>query len=198
MTSAETSSFHLSKCRAHFKMLSPTCFPSFPFLEWGEGCRIVELERDRFHSHELSREKARHQTKASPSHKTVLPECEVVSNACSVHSPIVYHLMGGTLAPATTEAESLNSRCPLMCEGHIQKAAAARVEMMLPEQLTKSRKRGEGLRYLKQRALCEFSVSLARCFVLSMPRILNLSTSDFVSRIILSYEGLFFATIVNV
>lgn len=66
------------------------------------------------------------------------------------------------------------------------------------EQLTKSRKRGEGLRYLKQRALCEFSVSLALCFVLSMPRILNLSTSDFVSRIILSYEGLFFATIVNV
>ena len=178
-------------------MLSPSCFPFFPFLEWGKRCRIVELERDRFHSHELSREKVRRQTKASPSHKTVLPwvwggeQCMFNSFPYSLPS-------NGTLAPATTEAESLNSRCPLRCERHIQKAAAARVEMMLPEQLTKSRKRGEGLWYLKQWALCEFSVSLALCFVLSMPRILNLSASDFVSRIILSYEGLFFASVVNV
>lgn len=69
----------------------------------------------------------------------------------------------GTLAPATAEAESLNSGCPLMCERHIQKAAAGRVEMMLPEQPTKSRKRGRTL--VQQRALCEFSVSLALCLI---------------------------------
>lgn len=96
MRSAETSSFYLSKCRAHFKMLSPSYFPSFPFLEWGEGCTIVELERDRFHSHELSREKVRHQAKVT---RLCYPECEVVSNACSIHSPIVYHLMGLWLLP---------------------------------------------------------------------------------------------------
>ena len=62
----------------------------------------------------------------------------------------------GTLAPATIEAEILNSGCPLMCECHIQEAAAGRVEMMLPEQPTKSRKRGEGPRYSS--GLCVNSV----------------------------------------
>lgn len=88
-------------------MLSPNCFPSFPFLEWGERCRIVGLERDRFLSHELSRRKVRSQTKASPS----LP---------------------GTLDPATVMAASLNPSCPLMCTGHILEAAAGGSEMLRP------------------------------------------------------------------
>ena len=177
--SAETSSFLLSKCRAHFKMLSPRCFPSFPFLEWVEGCRIVELERDSFHPHELSREKVRHQTKAPPSHKTVLPWAW--GGEQRMFSSFSHSLLSnGTMAPATTE-------CPLMCERHIQKAAAGKSRDDAAW-AADEKQRGEGHRYLMQRALCEFSVSLALCFVLSRPRILNLSASDFVSWMVLSYE----------
>ena len=88
-------------------MLSPSCFPSFPFLERGERCRIVGLETGRFLFRELSRRKVRSQTKASPS----LP---------------------GALDPATVVAASLNPSCPLMCTGHIQEAAAGGSEMLQP------------------------------------------------------------------
>ena len=101
------------------------------------------------------------------------------------------------MAPATAEAESLNSRCPLMCKHHIQKAAAGKSRDDAAW-AADEKQRGEERQYLMQQALCEFTVSLALCFVLSMSRILNLSASDFVSWMILSYEWLFFASIVNV